>query len=59
MKGEGANARISEPSMGARNRAGIGLSYIVHRLEVSIPPWNPFLGSLKVKKFGLRTYICL
>jgi hypothetical protein len=27
MKGEGANARTSEQSMGARNRAGIGLSY--------------------------------
>jgi hypothetical protein len=51
MKGEGANARISKQSMGARNRAGIGwLSYRparLHRLAVSIP-WNRFLGSLKV-----------
>jgi hypothetical protein len=41
--------------MGARNRLEIGLSYWpagLHRLAELIP-WNRFLGSLKVKKFGL------
>jgi hypothetical protein len=41
--------------MKARNRVGIGLSYRpvrLHRLAELIP-WNRFLGSLKVKKFGL------
>jgi hypothetical protein len=41
--------------MGARNRVGIGLSYRparLHRLAELIP-WNQFLSSLKVKKFGL------
>ncbi len=48
------SARILEQSMGARNRVGIGLSYWparLHRLAESVP-WNRFLGSLKVKKFG-------
>ncbi len=43
---------------GARNRVGIGLSYRparLHRLVESIP-WNQFLGSLNVYKFGLCTY---
>ncbi|MFN9981334.1 MAG: hypothetical protein ACK53Y_15520 [bacterium] len=42
--------------MGARNRVGIGLSYRPARLHslAEIIPWNRFLGSLKVKKFGLR-----
>jgi hypothetical protein len=36
--------------MGARNRAGIGLSYWPARLHslVELVPWNRFLGSLKV-----------
>jgi hypothetical protein len=44
-------AGILEQSMGARNRVGIGLSYLharLHRL-VELIPWNRFL----VKKFGL------
>jgi hypothetical protein len=50
MKGEGASAGISEQSLWARNRAGIGLSYRparLHRMAVSIPS-NRCLGSLKV-----------
>jgi hypothetical protein len=42
--------------MGARNRVGIGLSYWparLHRLAEFIF-LNLFLGSLKVKKFGLE-----
>jgi hypothetical protein len=49
---------IFKQSMGTRNREGIGLSYRparLLRLAESIP-WNRFLGSLKVKKFGLRIY---
>ncbi len=41
--------------MRARNRVGIELSYRparLHRLEQLIP-WNGFLGSIKVFKFGL------
>jgi hypothetical protein len=44
--------------MGARNRVGIGFSYRptrLHRLAELIP-WNRFLGSFKVKKFGLRVH---
>jgi hypothetical protein len=40
---------------GARNRVGTGLSYRPVRLQslAESVPWNRFLGSLKVKKFGL------
>jgi hypothetical protein len=41
-------AGILEQSMGARNRVGLGLSYRPARIPESIP-WNPFLGSLKIK----------
>ncbi len=43
-------------SMGARKRAGIGLSYRptrLHRLAEFIP-WSQFLGSINVYKYGLR-----
>jgi len=43
-------AGIFKQSMGARNRAGIGLSYRParpHRLAEFIP-WNQFLGSINV-----------
>jgi len=43
-------AGISEQSIGARNRVGIGLSYRparLHSLE-ELVPWNRFLDSLKV-----------
>ncbi len=46
---------ILKKIMEARNREGIGLSYRParrHRLAELIP-WNRFLGSLKVSKFGL------
>jgi hypothetical protein len=46
-------------SIVVRDRVGIGLSYRparLHRLAKLIP-WNRFLGSLKVKKFGLRVWI--
>jgi hypothetical protein len=52
------NARTLEKSMVARNRVGIGLSYRParpHRLKESIP-WNRYLGSLNVYKFGLRKF---
>jgi hypothetical protein len=48
-------AGILEQSMGARNQVGIGLSYRparLHRLAESIP-WNRYLGSLNIYKFGL------
>ncbi len=48
-------AGIFEQSMGARNRGGIRLSYRparLHRLAEFIP-WNRFLGSINVNKFGL------
>jgi hypothetical protein len=40
---------------GYRNRVGIGLSYRPARLHslAEWVPWNRFLGSLKVQKFGL------
>jgi hypothetical protein len=44
------SAGIFKESVGARNRIGIGLSYLParqHRLTELIP-WNRFLGSLKV-----------
>jgi hypothetical protein len=46
-------------SVGARNRAGIGLSYWpvrLHRLAGLIP-WNRFLSSVKVYKIGLWIWI--
>ncbi len=46
-----------EQSLGAGNRAGIGMSYRparLRRLAESIP-WNSSLGSLNVYKFGLCT----
>jgi hypothetical protein len=48
-------AGIFKQSMGARNRAEIGLSYRPARLHslAELIPWNRFLGSLKVEKFGL------
>ncbi len=49
--------RIFNQSKGATNRVGKGLSYWsakLHRLAELIP-WNRFLGSLKVSKFGLWT----
>ncbi len=50
------SAGLFKQSMGARNRIGIGLSYRPARLYAvaELIPWNRFLGSLKVKKFGLR-----
>ncbi len=45
----------------ARNRIGIGLSFRpprLHKLAESIPR-NRFLGSLKVKKFGLHIRVVL
>ena len=44
--------------MGTRNRGGIGSSYRpawLHRLAEFIP-WNRFLGSLNVYKYGLRLH---
>ncbi len=48
-------AGIFKQSMGARNRVGIGMSYRPVRLHgrAELIPRNRFLGSLKVKKFGL------
>ncbi len=53
-------AGIFRQSMGARNWVGIGLSYRPDRLHslAELVPWNRFLGSLKVKKFGLCTRLC-
>jgi hypothetical protein len=54
-------AGIFKQSMGARKRVGIRLSYRparLHRLAELIP-WNRFLGSLKVKKFGFLLYLSL
>ncbi len=48
-------AGIFKESMGARNRGGRGLSYRparLHRLAQFIP-WNRFLGSRNVYKYGL------
>jgi hypothetical protein len=47
-------AGIFKESMGARNRGGIGLSYLparLHRLAEFIP-WNQFLGSITFKNTG-------
>ncbi len=48
-------AGIFKQSMGARNQVGIELSYRPARLHrlAELVPWSRFLGSLKVKKFGL------
>jgi hypothetical protein len=48
-------AGIFKQSAGARNRVGIGLLYRPARLDrlAELILWNRFLGSLKVKKFGL------
>ncbi len=43
---------IFEQSMGARNRVGMGCRTRLHIL-MELIPWNGFLGSLKVYKFGL------
>jgi hypothetical protein len=42
--------------MGARHRVGIGLSYRPARLYrlAELMPWNRFLGSINVYKYGLR-----
>jgi hypothetical protein len=48
-------AGIVKQSMGARNRAGIGLLYQParqHRLAELIP-WNRFLSFLYLSKYGL------
>jgi hypothetical protein len=50
-----ARAGIFKQSRGARNRVGIGLSHRptrLHRLAKLIP-WNRFLGSINVEKYGL------
>ncbi len=49
-------AGIFRQSMRARNRVGIGLSYRTARLHrlVEFIPWNRFLGSINVLKYGLR-----
>jgi hypothetical protein len=41
--------------MGARHRVGIGLSYRPARLHrlAELMPWNRFLGSINVYKYGL------
>jgi hypothetical protein len=47
--------------MGARNRGGIRLSYRqarLHRLAEFIP-WNRFLGSINVQKYGLSRSLYL
>jgi hypothetical protein len=49
------SAGICKEYMGARNR--LGLSYRPGRQTpwlAELIPWNRFLGSLKVSKFGLR-----
>ncbi len=48
-------AGIFKQSMGARNRVVIGMSYRTARLHslAELVPWNRFLDSLKVSKFGL------
>jgi hypothetical protein len=53
----GIRAGIFKQSMGSRNRVGSVLSHGPARLHslAELVPWNRFLGSLKVKKFGLWT----
>ncbi len=50
----GRRNRVKQ-SMGARNRVGIGLSYPPARLPrlAEFIPWNQFLGSIVVYKYGL------
>jgi hypothetical protein len=52
-------AGIFKQSLGARNREEIGLLYQPARLRrlEELMPWNRFLGSLKVTKFGLRSLV--
>jgi hypothetical protein len=52
------SAGIFKQSIGARNRVGIGLSHRPDRLQrlAELVPLNRFLGSIKVEKFGLRSY---
>jgi hypothetical protein len=47
-------AGIFKQSMGAGNQVELGFSYRPARLcsLAELVPWNRFLGSLKVKKFG-------
>jgi hypothetical protein len=54
--GKITRAGIFKESMGARNRGGIGLLYRPARLHrlVEFIPWNRFLGSINVLKYGLR-----
>ncbi len=49
-----SSAGVFKPSMRARNRVGIGLSYRPARLHrlAELVPWNRFLGSLKFKNSG-------
>jgi hypothetical protein len=46
---------IFKEPMGARNRGGRGLSYRPARLYrlAEFMPWNQFLGSINVSKYGL------
>jgi hypothetical protein len=55
-----SGAGIFKQSMGARNRVGVELSYQPARLHSlgELVPLNRFLGSLEVKKFGLRRGKC-
>jgi hypothetical protein len=48
-------AGIFKKSMGARQRVGIGISYRPARLHrlAELMPWNRFLGSINVLKYGL------
>ncbi len=48
-------AGIFKQPMGSKNQVGMRLSYRPKRLYrlAKLNPWNRFLGSLKVLKFGL------
>ncbi len=50
-------AGIFKKSMAARHRVGIGLSYRPVRLNrlAELMPWNRFMGSINVQKYGLRS----
>jgi hypothetical protein len=50
-------AGFFKQSVGARNRVGTELSYRPARLRslAELVPWNRFLGSLKIEKFGFST----
>jgi hypothetical protein len=43
--------------MRARNRVEIGCCTGYTHSLAELVPWNRFLGSLKVEKFGLRIYL--